>query len=208
MGFMRSEDYFSSDGDLDRWIGSIERKRTWKGGLGKTCLIIADMQRYFMDPDSHAYIASSESVLNNIMEILEVYDGPVIFTRHVDDAGSDNLMLEWWKGILDGEMSEIDRRLDLTRGRVLVKKHYSAFFGTDLEKILKVMGIETVVITGLMADLCCETTARDAFMRGFKVVVLLDCTATENLERHLCSLRSISKGFGEVLTSEEFRLRS
>jgi nicotinamidase-related amidase len=54
-----------------------------------------------------------------------------------------------------------------------------------------------------MTDLCCDTTARDGFMRGFKVYLLADCTATATEERHLSTLRTVSNAFGEVLTSKE-----
>jgi nicotinamidase-related amidase len=59
-----------------------------------------------------------------------------------------------------------------------------------------------------MTDLCCETTARDAFMRGFKVYFVADATATATEERHLATLRAISTGFGEVISSRELLSRS
>ena len=68
------------------------------------------------------------------------------------------------------------------------------------------MNVDSVIITGVMTDLCCETTARDAFTRGFRVYFMADATATNTEERHLASLRAISRGFGEVLTSKELEL--
>jgi nicotinamidase-related amidase len=56
-----------------------------------------------------------------------------------------------------------------------------------------------------MTDLCCETTAREAFMRGFKVYFIADGTATATEDRHIGTLRSISNGFGEVISSTELK---
>jgi nicotinamidase-related amidase len=48
----------------------------------------------------------------------------------------------------------------------------------DLEKILRAKGIQDLIISGMMTNLCCETTARDAFMRDYRVFFLIDGTAT------------------------------
>jgi nicotinamidase-related amidase len=105
-------------------------------------------------------------------------------------------------------MADLDPELALEGHHVIEKNHYSAFFGTDLEDRLRDLEVETVIISGLMTDLCCETTARDAFMRGFKVVFLADCTATECEERHLRTLKLVSRAFGEVVTSSDLSSRS
>ena len=64
-------------------------------------------------------------------------------------------------------------------GEIVIKKHrYSAFYGTDLEIILRGLGVTTVVIAGVSTDNCCHATARDALFRDFRVVVLADATAS------------------------------
>ena len=81
----------------------------------------------------------------------------------------------------------------------LIKEKYSAFIGTSLEDDFKGMGIEQILISGVMTHLCCETTARDAFMRNFDVFFLGDGTATYNEDLHIGTLKAISHGFGSVL---------
>jgi nicotinamidase-related amidase len=61
---------------------------------------------------------------------------------------------------------------------ILEKPRYGAFTGTDLELILRNRGIDTVIITGICTNVCCETTAREANMRDFHVFFLSDATAT------------------------------
>ena len=59
------------------------------------------------------------------------------------------------------------------------------------------------MICGVMTHLCCETTARDAFMRGFDVYFVMDATATCNEELHLSSLLTLSHGFAVMVETEE-----
>jgi nicotinamidase-related amidase len=81
----------------------------------------------------------------------------------------------------------------------IVKKHrYSAFYNTDLEIVLRCLGIKDLVISGIMTNLCCESTARDAYFRDFKVFFLMDGTGTVNEDLHLSSLKNLAFGFADV----------
>jgi ureidoacrylate peracid hydrolase len=63
---------------------------------------------------------------------------------------------------------------------LLEKPRFGAFHGTDLDLILRNRGIDTVIITGICTNICCETTAREANMRDYKVFFISDATATFN----------------------------
>ena len=63
---------------------------------------------------------------------------------------------------------------------VVTKRQWGAFHGTDLDLILRNRGIDTVIITGICTNVCCETTAREANMRDYKVFFISDATATFN----------------------------
>ena len=60
-----------------------------------------------------------------------------------------------------------------------------------------------MVVSGVMTHLCCETTARSAFVRGFEVFFLIDGTATYNKEHHLATLLNLSHGFANLVLSGE-----
>ncbi len=60
---------------------------------------------------------------------------------------------------------------------MVAKPRYSAFHGTDLEAILRSQGIDTLIISGTVTDVCCQSTARDAFSRDYKVIFLSDGNA-------------------------------
>ena len=64
-------------------------------------------------------------------------------------------------------------------------------------------GIEQVVVTGVLTHMCCETTARSAFCRGFEVYVGADATASSSEERHLQSLLAMADSVAVILGSEE-----
>ncbi len=186
---MKAENYFPDDpsnGPSSQWMKGIDRKRRWRDGHGRTALLVLDMQNFFLDPDGHAFIPASITALDRIIGLLKYFEGPVIFTRHRNSRDdTDNLMTIWWRDVIDGKWSEITSDLDTSIGSVIEKEHYSAFHRTELENILRSEGVDSVLISGVMTDLCCETTARDAFMRGFQVIVLAEWTATEIERRPL-----------------------
>jgi ureidoacrylate peracid hydrolase len=92
---------------------------------------------------------------------------------------------------------------------ILSKPRFGAFHGTDLELILRSNGIDTVIVSGIATNVCCETTAREANMRDFKVFFLSDGTATFDTsgvpaaEIQRGTLANIAAVFGEVLTIDQ-----
>jgi ureidoacrylate peracid hydrolase len=106
--------------------------------------------------------------------------------RDVCGAGS-------WQGDFYGEIAPVS-------GEPIVTKHrYGAFHNTDLETILSVCGIRTVVLTGVATNACVETTAREAFVRDYYVVFTADGTACYSDEAHEATLRTIDRYFGVVV---------
>jgi isochorismate hydrolase len=86
---------------------------------------------------------------------------------------------------------------------VLPKKRYSAFFETDLETTLRSRGIQDLILSGVMTNLCCETTARDAFVRDYRIFFLIDGTATGRSELHIATLKNLGFGFAYLITCDE-----
>ncbi len=89
---------------------------------------------------------------------------------------------------------------------VLIKPRYGAFTGTDLDLILRARGIDTVIIGGIATNVCCDTTAREACMRDYKVFFLSDGTGNRGLA-HLSAdqvkaavLATMEFAFGQVIT--------
>jgi len=176
----------------------------------RSALLVIDMQRYFFEKSSHAFIEPAPPILPNVRGILEAYRElgfPVIFTRHAYAKGEDpGIMKTWWSELEeDGDpLASIVGELKPKPGEpVITKGRYSAFVNTDLEKRLRRLGVERLLITGVMTHLCCESTARDAFMRDFEVFFVIDGTASEDDDLHLASLMTLTDGFVMPVTTKE-----
>ncbi len=88
-------------------------------------------------------------------------------------------------------------------GDVVVSKHrYDAFHNTDLDLILRSNGIRTVVLTGVVSNVCVETTARAAFVHDYYVVAVDDGCAAYVAADHAASMSNIDRFFGEVSSIE------
>jgi len=169
-----------------------------------SALLVLDMQRYFLEPASHAYVPSAQAIVPNLRELVDTYyqsQKPIIFTRHLNTPQNAGMMSSWWRNLIGVEdpFSEIIDELDTSRGMVLEKTQYDAFYQTNLQNLLDEHSVRRVVICGVMTHLCCETTARSAFMRGFEVFFCVDGTATYTREHHLASLLNLSHGFATPL---------
>ena len=175
-----------------------------------SALLVIDMQRFFLEPDSPTFTGSGAAILPKVRHLMDAFrraGRPVIFTRHVHhpDNLDSGIMDWWWAGkCLEGSReSEIHPDLAPRTGEKVVLKHrYSAFYNTDLETILRCLKIEDVVIAGVMTNLCCESTARDAYYRDYRVFVPADATGTVSEEMHLASLLNLAFGFAFVTTTE------
>jgi ureidoacrylate peracid hydrolase len=88
---------------------------------------------------------------------------------------------------------------------IVVKNRYSAFISgsSQLERLLRSLGVDTVLIAGTKTNVCCEATARDAMMLDFKVVLLSDCCAALSDDEHRATLENIIQQFGDVMTGPE-----
>ena len=173
----------------------------------KTALLLIDLQKVFVDPRGDNFLPMSVRAVEMLRELVDVCrkNGlAVIFTRHVhnnplEDGGA---MAGWWRSlILEGTLGSelIDTIRPIPGERVITKCRYSAFMGTPLEMVLRALKVEDLLIGGVMTNLCCETTARDAFIRDFNIFFLGDGTATVDDDLQVGSLRNIAFGFGRVL---------
>ena len=72
-----------------------------------------------------------------------------------------------------------------------------------MAEILEQHGLDTVVITGTLTNVCSESSARDAMMRNFKTILISDANAAPTDEEHIASLASILQVFGDVYDTQE-----
>ncbi|PLV58725.1 isochorismatase family protein [Thermotoga sp. KOL6] len=162
-------------------------------------LLIIDLQNYFTSPFSPAYLEGVEFAIENTKKLKEKFrtlNLPVVSTVHV---GASRTMMKWWRNAI-GEEWSIPTFPDTV---ILKKDTYDAFYSTNLERILRNSDVEQVIITGVMTHLCCETTARSAFVRGFEVVMVEDALWDKNEWYHFSSLKNLAHGVAYIAKTEE-----
>jgi ureidoacrylate peracid hydrolase len=84
---------------------------------------------------------------------------------------------------------------------VITKHAYSGFHGTPLDTLLQSRGIQTLIFSGVATNVCVESTLRDAFFRGYYVVLLKDCVGSNNKLGHEGTLTTVQTSFGTVVDS-------
>ncbi|MBI4294445.1 MAG: cysteine hydrolase [Betaproteobacteria bacterium] len=159
----------------------------------KTALLIIDMQNAFLQPGRPYEVPGGRSMLPKLNQLIAACrkNGILIVdTVHVlgEYGGEIGLWREFNPAYLEGSMLvkntpdvELYAELDHDSSDVVITKPaYSAFYGTELEYILNVRGIDTLIIGGVATPFCCEATARDARHRNFKVIFLSDGNATDD----------------------------
>jgi nicotinamidase-related amidase len=182
----------------------------------RTALIVVDLQ--------NAFLASGETLanphardivpnVNAIAQALRRRGGRVVFLRHTVSDDPRYKLTEWQARMVprtaDGDFQlragtfghQLYPELDVSAHDLTVDKHrFSAFLpnSSDLDAILRHWGIDTLVITGTVTNVCCESTARDANMLGYKVVFVGDATAAFTDEEHNAALLSMATVFAEV----------
>lgn len=186
------------------------RPRDWQFVPERSALLVLDMQRYFLEEGSHAFVPSAPAIVPKIKELMAAYFArglPVIFTRHLNTPEDAGQMARWWRELIAEEnpLSALIPQLEAeAKGATMIEKgQYDAFYGTALERSLKEGRVSQLVICGVMTHLCCETTARSAFVRGFDVFFVVDGTATYSEKFHRASLLNLAHGFAQPVLIEE-----
>jgi biuret amidohydrolase len=141
--------------------------------------------------------------LNRLLNVCRAHQIPVIYLHHVIRGGDIDAgrLADHYEAIRNNHAIiagtpnvEIYDELKPQPGDLVVAKpRYSAFYGTDLEAILRSKGIDTLIISGTVTNVCCESTTRDAFSRDDKVIFLSDGNAAGDLP---------DMGFGPVSAEE------
>ncbi len=171
--------------------------------MRRCALLVIDMQEYFR--------SIAEPILPNLLRVTECcrqHKLPVIFTRHAhrnpaEDAG---MLAKWWDDlILDGTLAAeiLPELLPAPGEKIIHKQRYSAFFNTELHRHLQQQEIRQLIIGGVMTNLCCETTAREAFMLDYEVFFLADGTATSEPNYHQASLLNLGYGFAHIMNCQK-----
>jgi len=190
----------------------------------QTAMVVVDMQKTFCEPGAPAEVPASRDIIEPINRLaagLRAEGGTVIWCTHAnvgvgntsdwrnffDHFVSDDLRSRTIESLSPGGSGQaIWEELDVQDGDVkLFKNRYSALVpgSSQLERVLRSLGLDTLLICGTKTNVCCESTARDAMMMDFKVIMVSDGTAALSEREHQASLENIIQQFGDVMTADE-----
>jgi nicotinamidase-related amidase len=199
--------------NTSRWLEKVKpfNQHVMLLNHDKSALLVIDMQDFFLDPKSPSFTCGGLAIIPTLQRLIKAFRDlhlPVIYTRHVHhpDNIDSGIMGWWWEGMcLEGSPeSEVHHAIaPLPSEKVILKHRYSGFYNTDLETILRCLKIEDLVITGIMTNMCCESTARDAYFRDYRVFFPADGSGSINEDMHLASLLNLAFGFAYVTSADK-----
>lgn len=180
----------------------------------KTALVVIDLMQSFLDGTPCA--ASIVGPIVRLSSPLRAAGGTVAWVRPAPiDADDPTLLAIWGKDDLqrtardtadDSAAKALAEGLDPDpRDLFVQKKGYSAFFpgSCPLPEMLAERGIDTVMITGVLTNICCESSARDAAARAYRVIMVADANAARSDAEHQSALYNILRNFGDVRMTED-----
>lgn len=177
-------------------------------------LVIVDMLvDYFREGPLAARRDALVASINDLVDAFRQRNLPVIWIRQEFRPDLADAFLEMRRhnisiAIAGTAGSQILEELRLGPGDpVVVKKRYSAFFGTELDHVLSQVEPRMLVVAGVNTHACVRTTIIDAYQRDFDVVVADDCVASYDAEHHASTKRYLDNKIATFLTNTEIKSR-
>jgi nicotinamidase-related amidase len=149
---------------------------------GRTALVVVDMQNDFVKPGGSLLVPDAEATIPAIRSLLDLArssDMRVVYSQDTHSRGDPEWTI-WPEHCREGSwgweiVAELAPHADDT---VLRKVRFDAFYGTPLDHLLKLWGVETLVICGTLANLCVHYTAASAALRWYGVVIPADAISS------------------------------
>lgn len=189
---------------------------------GRAALVVIDMQNYFCAQGFPAEVPLTREIVPNINRVASAMrgaDGKVVWLQ-TTVAGASQHWANYQQQMLSpqrqqerlvhldegSEGFQLFPSLEVLPGDLHVKKiMYSAFVqgSSDIGALLKGHKVDTLLVAGTLTNVCCESSAQDAMMLGYSVIMLSDGNATLTDEEHAAALNTFAMYFGDVMTSDE-----
>lgn len=172
-------------------------------------LLVIDVVNDFTKQQSDTDRASLVTGINDLARLVRVAQGSVIWVRQEFAADLNDAFLGMRRDndpvtIAGTPGAQFDAGLQINeQDRVVIKKRYSAFFGTDLDAILPRPVDTTLIICGLNTHACVRTSVIDAYQRDYDVIIATDVTRSYDGEHHEVSLRYLGARIARLKTLDE-----
>lgn len=216
------------DIDIPQWV--IDRVIAKRGAEhvytdldpAKTALVVIDMQNGFMEPGvAFAVIGTAPEIVPNINRLAAAVRAAGATVVWIQMTYRDTETVDWsaFYQLITPKLGD-RRREALTRGSeghriwaeldvrdgdpVIEKSKFSALVegSSDLHAFLSERGIDTLIITGCLTDVCCESTARDGMMLDYRVILVTDANAADTDADHNAALCAVYTTFGDVMPTD------
>ncbi|NHI84021.1 MAG: cysteine hydrolase [Candidatus Thorarchaeota archaeon] len=174
----------------------------------KTAIIVVDMLNDFVREKGRLVVPKATDLLFNQSRLLEMARHLGLRVMYLADnhEPDDDEFGKWPAHAVVGTWGSeiVDELKPEQSSEVIPKRRYSGFFGTDLDLRLREKGIVTMILVGVLTDICVMYTSADASARGYNVIVITDATASTSEENHLFALEHMRSVHGTtLLTTEE-----
>lgn len=183
----------------------------------RAAFLLIDMQNGFIDGASPLCIAGAAATVPTCARALEAaraHGVPVYHVRRTYAADGSDVEAVRWKAWAEGgrplspaDPISLDCPPELAPAPgepVVVKPSWSAFFGTDLDALLRARGIGTIVLAGTTTPNCVRSTAYDGLALGFNVAVLRDATSSRSPEAQEANLADMEAAGIQLIHTDDF----
>ena len=188
----------------------------------RSAFVVVDMQNHFVAEDSPFSVPLAREIVANINRLAKAMRaaGGLVVWVQTTATGAQEYWRNHHKFMLTPERAQ-NRLLSLDEGAESFKLYpalevlptdlrskkikYSAFIAgsSDIDDQLKRRGVDTLLIAGTATNVCCESTARDAMMLDYRVIMLSDANATWTDDEHAAALNNFLLFFGDVMTTDD-----
>ena len=206
-------------------LGSRAQNATQPDPYSRPALVIVDMQNDFVRQGAPMEVPDARNTIEQNKQLLELCRKagiPVIFTRFI--ATDDPSLLWNWspkiapplyacKRGYQRSYPDINKKLEciavidelapLPSEIIIDKNGYGAFHHTSLDSVLKKLGVESILLTGTVTQICVEETGREAFHHGYKTTMITDAVSSFAPDLHTATIRNFAMKFGWTKTTAE-----
>lgn len=196
--------------------------------ITRSALIVVDMQNDFVHPEGAfaqrardnpaagidmEFLASTIPGIGRLAEAFRAAGRPVVHIAHVVKPDYSDAAFPYWRTNPSGNRTFIveetwgarivDELMPKEGEHLVIKKGYGGFSNTPLDTILRNMGVDTCVVTGVTTAVCVSTTVRGGVEQNYRMIVVSDATAETQKEFHEAELKTMARVFAEVKTTDE-----
>ena len=199
--------------------------------VGRSALLIVDMQNDFLHPDgSFGHLAREHPEANidlpflvgtipqvkRLIEAFRAAGKPVVYIAHVMKPDYSDAAFPYWRFGLDPSSGNQTHCVEGTWGaeiveelrpqdgeHLIVKKGFGGFANTSLDTVLRNFGVTTCVVSGVTTCVCVSNTIRGGVEANYRMVLVSDAAAEVNRDSHEAELRTMSRAFADVKTTDE-----